>query len=1058
MFLNKLNEQLNRLMRRFIKPRSPSEETSENHSEQLKIHEIARLLIKNFQLLRKTLQHNSLRRLFMNPQRPWILLVGPTDAGKTSLLRASSLSLQSLSKEPIQTIKPTQLLDWWIGEKAIFADPAGRTILPTLDNVITLAAWRELLKKMRRHRDHYPFNSILLIIDVESIIHSDDEAQANLLKQITRQLQTLDEYHRTLPTTLIITQCDRILGYNEFFADLDPKESEQPIGFTLFQKNAGKTLGERLDDQIGKLLKRINDRLIWRLHHVQNLTKRGHINDFPLQLDRFLQQLKYCIEHLPWNDQIQLHGVYFTSAHHAKQHINLLSTSLGQTIESVPSTHIETPGEEDRPLFIKKLFAMIGNDADFPSAQSKRSVWRRLLMIPFAAAFIFGFSMLWHYAYRDNVAALQLVDTQLKHSQTQSYPDIPSLSRLNALDQSLEAMQLHHRKRIQWTGFTQTQQLQKSLTDAYRKLLIHSFQSYLNKQLAQRIQAELNQNQIALYNTLRIYLMLVTPKQYDEKSLKRWFQRYWHTQHPYDKSLQKKLMHHLNNLLSIKPLYWQVDKSLIGKAQNALKKLPLANIAYLELQGRYRLRSTHVVRNNIKIPGYNLNDVIVPEMFSVKSLNPIYEKIIPEVVNNVVQGDWVLNLTKQKSLDEQKKHQLTQRLRTRYLAAFSKAWLAALQKIKINNTANVKEIEAGIKMLATPDSPLRKLLQLFINNITLQDIDKNLKQNLNSTDVKTIQRLLANDKKFQPSMTKLLNLADYLHDIANTAGIDKASYDASVERFRHPMRKDAITTVLEDAHRLPEPLRHWAGELGLASWKAILANSRVYINSIWQRMVVPEYKRKIFEHYPIFHDSTKNISLKDFDRFFGPDGVLDVFYNYYLKPFVDMRRQYWVWHKVDGLGLNIPQSTLNLFIRGSLIQRMFFVDKPNTPSFTFSLIPLQFSGNAVAATLSVDSQKVVLGANSQSDHNLQWPGPKPGLVRLVMQGKDGKSAETNTHGPWAWFRLVDRSSLKLSNDPRMFYLNMSAGDYSVQMQMITGNKINPFLPGILYKFRCPDNL
>jgi type VI protein secretion system component VasK len=58
----------------------------------------------------------------------------------------------------------------------------------------------------------------------------------------------------------------------------------------------------------------------------------------------------------------------------------------------------------------------------------------------------------------------------------------------------------------------------------------------------------------------------------------------------------------------------------------------------------------------------------------------------------------------------------------------------------------------------------------------------------------------------------------------------------------------------------------------------------------------------------------------------------------------------------------------------------------------------------------------------------------------------------------ALFRLLDQSNLQTSTDTKNFQLTFDLNGNAVRYQLFAANPINPFIPGILEGFRCPEQL
>ena len=59
-------------------------------------------------------------------EKPRVLLLGQTGAGKTSLLAKSAIAFESPFKKSLAHMDETRTIDWWSSADAVFIDPAGK--------------------------------------------------------------------------------------------------------------------------------------------------------------------------------------------------------------------------------------------------------------------------------------------------------------------------------------------------------------------------------------------------------------------------------------------------------------------------------------------------------------------------------------------------------------------------------------------------------------------------------------------------------------------------------------------------------------------------------------------------------------------------------------------------------------------------------------------------------------------------------------------------------------------------------------------------------------------
>ena len=173
-----------------------------------------------------------------------------------------------------------------------------------------------------------------------------------------------------------------------------------------------------------------------------------------------------------------------------------------------------------------------------------------------------------------------------------------------------------------------------------------------------------------------------------------------------------------------------------------------------------------------------------------------------------------------------------------------------------------------------------------------------------------------------------------------------------------------------------------------------------------------------------------------------------------------MRNVYWVWKTVDDDHIGIPQTTLEMFIRAALIQKMYFADGNDQPFVKFTLIPLALEPGVVDFNLNLEGQMIDFQPNHAAQIvALSWPGPDPNRVTMQFTNDQGKLSTTTETGPWALFKLLAKANLQTAwNNPKQFKVTFDLNGNSVKYQLVASDLVNPFITGIVDVFRCPDKL
>ena len=89
------------------------------------------------------------------------------------------------------------------------------------------------------------------------------------------------------PVYLVLTKCDLLSWFTEFFEDLGQKERQQVLGMTFPEESTtDKTHADFFRNEFDDLVARMNQRVLWRVHQERDVTRRAKIFSFP-QLEKY---------------------------------------------------------------------------------------------------------------------------------------------------------------------------------------------------------------------------------------------------------------------------------------------------------------------------------------------------------------------------------------------------------------------------------------------------------------------------------------------------------------------------------------------------------------------------------------------------------------------------------------------------------------------------------------------------------------------------------------------------------------------------------------------------
>ena len=299
---------------------------------------------------------------------PWYVLVGEPGSGKTEAIRHCNVGFPPGLQDQLQGAGGTINMNWWFTNSAIILDTAGRLMFEEVAPGST-NEWAEFLKLLKNNRPNSPLNGMLLVIPVDTLIK--DSADA-IEKKATRIAQQFDQIQRTLgvrfPVFVIISKCDLLNGFREFFDDLnDPQLQHQIMGWSnpapLDERFDPAKVTDHLDTVKRRLIARRQNLLLDPVHTEDPQARRveqvdslyalpDSITKIGPRLRRYLEMIFVAGEWSP--KPLFLRGIYFTSSMTEGAALDAeLAEALGVPVDSLPGGAIF---RKDRAYFLRDLF------------------------------------------------------------------------------------------------------------------------------------------------------------------------------------------------------------------------------------------------------------------------------------------------------------------------------------------------------------------------------------------------------------------------------------------------------------------------------------------------------------------------------------------------------------------------------------------------------------------------------------------------------------------------------------------------------------------------------
>ena len=1053
---------------------------------------------------------------------PWYIIIGPPGSGKTTALVNSGLEFpleQRFGKEAVRGVGGTRNCDWWFTNEAVLLDTAGRYVTQDSDQQTDSKAWEGFIDLLKKYRGRRPVNGVFVAISVQDLLTQSDNERH---RQVLAIRKRVDELHKQLgirfPVYAVLTKCDLIAGFMEFFDDLGHEEREQVWGFTLpLDEDGSADIGEQAKREFTMLERRLNDSLIDRLNQERDVRRRALIHGFPAQfsaikdiVSRFLQD---TFQANRYEQPVMLRGLYMTSGTQEGAPIDRLMGAMASSFGLDRQQAVAAYGSSGRSYFISRFLKEVAFSEAGLAGVNRRVALRRALFqngAYLAAVAILVLALAaWTVSHSRNKTYVAEVNEALAGYEQVSSSGLPEASgfddilpQLDAMRHTVEVANQHENDipvTMRWWLY-QGDALGEGANDAYQREL----NALLLRPVAAGLERRLRRsagNMQRLYESLRFYLMLGLPEHLNADELSYLVNRDFNDAFAGDPEKIERLQGHFDALIAagVQPI--PLDEDLIYRARLTLSRASPAELAYGRLKLDYAGDRANEIRLDEaaglgaeeafeRISGQPLGSPI-SSLFTRSAYMSVALEGGGNIISELSQERWVLG--DQNAFSAQQRAQLVDELIDLYERDYIATWDATLKDIRLVELRDRVHAVDVLRMLSGPTSPMRNLLRTVEENTNLTRVPAGA----------CAAAEVAGDAAERAARARA-GRAARLFDEADRAGVGASLPQLPGARVaRHfqdinavvvspsgaPPAIDGIIELLDRMYRQldsigvdlgdSDPLGALASSGGadvmdqvrrtadrqpepLRRWlQQLSAGGRGATLAGARQKLNENWNREVKSEcqlltgrYPFVPNSDQDVPLADFARLFGYGGSLDRFFEEHLAALVNTSTSPWRWRTQDGASLGMDGRQLAVFERAKRIREMFFQRGGQGPAVSFVLVPRTLDTDVDRFILDIDGQSFVYEHGPERDWQVKWPGGGYGKASYVFEESGGGRPNRAAEGPWAWFRILDGARVERQSEVD-FQVTFEAGGRQARFRLAASSVRNPFTQTALQEFRCP---
>lgn len=231
------------------------------------------------------------------------IMLGDTNSGKSAILEKNGYKKINIACNQIP------MSTWWRKENDVVLEITKTNNSSMVINDKTNVFWRDIICGINNSvLFGASLNNITVTMSI-AILHPNQE---HLLAEHNTSISNIIELFRqdksNIKHNIILTHCDKIIGFQSFFSDLSQEQKQQAL--KIIQDNDSKnTFGNVFQEKFAKLVLNTNRLALKRLKQEHDPFRKFEIKDFPMQIEQLQKPIASIIQSV--ENATNCMGVYF---------------------------------------------------------------------------------------------------------------------------------------------------------------------------------------------------------------------------------------------------------------------------------------------------------------------------------------------------------------------------------------------------------------------------------------------------------------------------------------------------------------------------------------------------------------------------------------------------------------------------------------------------------------------------------------------------------------------------------------------------------------------------
>jgi len=1013
---------------------------------------------------------------------PWIVLLGPPESGKTTVLRACGVDFPYTTAEDRKPVRGQEVAcQYWFSHSAVVLDLAGR-VGGSEEAGEIFAGFLDQLKRARRLR---PVDGVVITVSLGDIVNlpaAEVEALANRLRR------RFDEMIRRLgvrfPIYLLFTKCDQIKGFQEFFANLRSRDRSQVWGCTISRSQRKRLPAEQIFEQeFDRLIGSLSDMRLPLLASEKDPGRQSQIYTFPMHFASLKGRLSgfaaTLLQSTPYSERPIFRGFYLTSV--GTPAPSALKTQEAQ-LKWEPGRRLgatQEPSQATNNYFLENLFPkVIFADRPLATASMDTRLRRRFwLDVAFGAGALACLTLLvgMLFSFAGNrtliestrLASLGLIDAGWDGRRT------TDLMAMEDLHQKLEELDRYEVDGPRWTlrwGMYSGDKINAASRRVYFRRLRQAFVTPTAELLRRKLYAyssgtESPPSYDAFYSLLKAYLMMTEPARTQGVFLSNALNPIWKAFGPRDAETVslRQLDFYVRQLPKNEPdLQLDRDSEAVRRAQSSLSQAPTLIRVYASLKnaGNEKFQPyTLAQATGGKSLEFLTSTYTIPGVFTEAGWSSYFKNAAAQAGKEVTRDDWVLGPYAQQASGQIQDPDYARKLQDMYFAEYAAEWQKFLEGISVRPLADLTEARAALDSFTQPDSAISRLLMNVAGNTMLRkDPEKggSIAAMFSSalatlglaTKVNREELIDVLEPEFSPLHDMVTSpdgkspalSAQYIEVLGKVHARLESLFGAGTQWDQVKNYVSMIATNIsgDEFHngygltarvkqqcrtKSTSPIGPLLEQPLRQAWAAILRDAGYRLDGLWKTRIADAFIRDAQPRFPFDPGSGQDLPFSLLSQFVKPgDGMIWSFYDNELKMFLTAAEGRWEPLQLIGARVSFSEPFLEFMARVWAIRQAFYGTGGAEPSVTFDLTPEPTPG-VTESLLEIDGQRLLYRNERPSPNPFIWPGKSgspQAKLSISLSGSGERPGIPAIDGEWSFFRLLNRARIVAQSQTTYF--------------------------------------